>query len=179
MEEIFNQYLNRLIEFKIYPFAPLEINFLINLGWVLLRSLFKGFSDYRVTRDGDQEGVGGLFLFAEMKIAIFLFSFLAMFAISLSLDFWFSILGISKDTFIWWLPSAVAISLAEISGLITKILPEKEEELEEELVEGEEGELPEGPEVEKTSQLSVYFFLIFLLLLVFWLVMTLKYLLLS
>lgn len=165
MEEIFNQYLNRLAEFKIYPFAPLEINFLINFGWVLLRSLFKGFSDYRVTRDERQEGTGGLFLFAEMKIAVFLFSFLATFAISLSLDFWFSILDISQNTFIWWLPSTVAILLAETSGLITKILPKKEEET----------ELIEESELEKISQLSVYFLLAFLSLITFWLIMVLKY----
>lgn len=165
MIEIFHNYLNRLIEFKIYPFAPLEINFLINLGWLVLKSLFKSFSDYRVTKERNQEGMGGLFIFAEMKIAVFLLSFLTTFAIFLSLDFWFEILEVSENELIWWLPSAVAISLAEISGLITKILPEKEEEL---------GSI-EGSEVKKINQLSVYFILVFLSLMVFWLIMALNY----
>ena len=165
MEEIFNQYLNRLIKFRIYPFAPLEINFLIDCGWVVIRSLFKGFFDYRVTREGRQGGGSGFFLFAEMRIAIFIFSFLVTFSISLSLDFWFTLMGISKNKFIWWLPSTIAISLAETSGLITRILPEKEEE----------GELLETVEIRKISHLSVYFSLVFLSLVIFWLIMGLKY----
>lgn len=169
MIEVFNYFLGRIIEFKIFPFAPLEINFIINLSWVVFKSLFKSFSDYRVTKEEGQEQTSGFFIFAEIQITTFLLSFLTTFAVFLSLDFWLAILDISKSGFIWWLPSVISIVLAEASGATSKLFPEKKERL----------EFFENPEIKKTlkktSHLSVYFFLVFFCLTVFWLIMVLKH----
>lgn len=146
MIEIFKQYLDSLINLKIYPFSSLEVNFIINFIWVFLKNLFKTNSDYRY---GKEQSV-----FVQSKLLIFMFSFLIMFLISISLDFWSIYLDLETKYILWWLPSVLAIILAEFAGILAKIL-KKDSVGEEEFI---------------------YFLTSFLSLSVFWLIMVFKFL---
>lgn len=164
MEEIFTQYLDRLIELKIYPFIPLEVNFMINLCWVILRSAFRAVSDYRVSKlEIDKSPTINIFTFLEFKILVFILSFLVMFMLALSLDFWFTYLELKPTHILWWLPSVAAIILAETSNLLAGIFRGKGVEEEEEIG------------FEKSRQgLSIYFIISSLFLVFFWAFMIFK-----
>lgn len=183
MPDILRQYLNILIELKIYPFAPLEVNFIINFFWLVLKGLFKSTSDYREAKK--------ITSFFQVRILNFLFSFLIMFLFYLSLEFWITTLEIKKPLWVMLLPSLLSIVLAEASVLIVRLfcfLTNKKEGRAVEVA-GEEAGLvkpaaqvleetasEEEKEVSyKTQELSLYFALSFLLLLGFWIYMVLTY----
>ncbi len=174
MQELLQEYLNLLIELKIYPFAPLEVNFVINFVWIVFRSFFKVTSDYR-------QKAGSIL---EFKILTFLFSFLIMFLFYLSLDFWTTILKITS-TWLMLVPSVLSIFLAEVAGLLAKIfaLIGKKEEPEAELapasiavMQGAGLEESEEQMIKKTRELSFYVAISFILLALFWGYMVLTYL---
>jgi len=75
-----------------------------------------------------------------------------MFLISVSFDFWSIYLNWGTKYILWWLPSVIAIILAEIAGILVKIL-KKDDPGEEEFI---------------------YFLLSFLSLGGFWLIMIFK-----
>jgi hypothetical protein len=176
MSDILRQYLNILIELKIYPFAPLEINFIINFFWIVLKGLFKSTSDYREAKK--------LTSFFQVKVLTFLFSFLIMFLFYLSLEFWATTLEFEKSLWIMFLPSVLSIALAEISSLAVKIFGFKKtkeavevnsvgmvESAEESVLEAEEDRTVSY----KTKELSLYAIMSFLLLLGFWAYMIANY----
>lgn len=132
---------------NIYPFAPLGVNFAIGLGWFLARKIFKASKDYQTAQQAEEEGGTGVFL--SVEVILYLFSFLVTLAVFLTLDFWFKVKDVGQFQYMWWLPSAVTIGLAEIAkGL--EILTQKKPA---------EGELTrEETELEKRTQHFTYYF---------------------
>jgi len=160
MKEIFSQYLDLLIQLKIYPFAPLEVNFVINFFWVLLKNIFKTSSDYRLGEE--------VVTFVEFKVLTFIFSFLLMFMFYLSFDFWSTWLDLNSN-YLLFLPSLAAIVLAEISSLIVKFSHNKNQEID------LNSSLQEEKLNKEKNELSVYALISIVLLLGFWGYMIVNY----
>lgn len=167
MEDILSQYLNRLVELRIFPFAPLEVNFIISFCWVLLRGSLKAASDYRISKlEAGETAAANISTFIGFKILVFILTFLVMFVISISLNFWLTYLEWESSHISWWLPSVTAISLAEFSALLARVWKKGGVKREGE-EEGEEEE--EETEFERSGRtLNIYFILSFLVLALFW-----------
>ena len=117
--DIFTNLVERLSQRKIYPFAPLGVNFTINLLWVVIRNFLKTRQDYRITQEITQdtsEGATGIFI--TVQVILYLFSFLVVFGVFLSLDFLFKVKDIEGLQYMWWLPSVVSIGLSEIAKVL-------------------------------------------------------------
>ena len=143
--ELLTSGIEELSSRQLYPFVPLGVNFTIQLLWVVIRSFSKVRSDYQTAQEAKAEGGAGIFV--GTQVILYLFSFIIILAIFLSLDFLFKTREISGLKYMWWLPSVASISLVEISKFLAKIFkgePESEAEEETEL---------EG----KTRQLSYFF----------------------
>ena len=143
--ELLTSGIEELSHRQIYPFAPLGVNFTIQLLWVVIRNFSKVRSDYRTAQEAKAEGGAGIFVGTQM--VLYLFSFIITLIIFLSLDFLFKTREIASLKYMWWLPSTASIGLMEISKLLAKIF------------EGEsESEVEEETELEgKTRQLSYFF----------------------
>lgn len=138
----------------LYPFTPLEVNFAINFSWVVLSSIFRSSSDYRFS-----------FSFLSFRLIIFLFSFIATFAIYLTSLFWLDFYEVTVGNILWWMPSMISIFLAEFSHFTVKFAKKKEEE---------EGTIAEEMMEKSSKELPVYFLILFFIILGIWLVMILK-----
>lgn len=148
----------------LYPFTPLEVNFAINLGWVILSSLIRASGDYRL-KQKEEEDSQAPFIFLSFKLILFLFSFVAMVAIFLSFSFWLDFYEIQIGHLLWWTPSVASIFLAEFSHLAASLVRKKAEGI---ATVGEEM-------VEKSSkELPIYFLSLFFSLGIFWLILILK-----
>lgn len=145
--ELLTSGIDELSRRQIYPFAPLGVNFTIQLLWVVIRSFSKVRSDYQAAQEAKAEGGAGIFV--GTQVILYLFSFIITLAIFLSLDFLFKTREISGLKYMWWLPSAASIGLVETSKFFAKIFKGKSESVAE-----EETEL-EG----KTRQLSFFFWI--------------------
>lgn len=171
MNEIINLYLERLIELSIYPFAPLEVNFIINFVWVVFRSIFKASADFRYrTLESDESEETNILPFIQLQLVFFLFSFLVVFMIVLSMEFWFTYFEVDTSHILWWLPSLIAICLAEFSGYISAFV--KSDDGSKEAIDIDGFGETEAVEMiglkEKRKTLGIYFILSFLGLAGYW-----------
>jgi hypothetical protein len=148
-DQLLLQYLNILIELKIYPFAPLEINFIINLFWMLVRGFFKSKSEYRYS-----QGLSGFFQF---KMINFMLSFLVMFLIFISLEFWLTFTDFNYGLLVLT-PALASIILQEFSILLTALFYKEDENL----------SFEEKQIIKSEKELSTYFAVSFLILAGFW-----------
>lgn len=149
----------------LYPFSPLEVNFFINFIWVIFSSTFRFSSDYRLKQKEEKTTQAPL-TFLSFRLILFLFSFVGMVAIYLSFSFWLGFYGVRMGNFLWWLPSAISISLVEFSHWAAALVKEKEEE---------KGTTVGEEMMEKSSkELPIYFLTLFFGLGIFWLVLILN-----
>lgn len=148
----------------LYLVSPLEVNFIINLGWVVLSSILRSSSDYRL-RQSEGNIIQTPFTFLSFKLILFLFSFIATFSIFISFSFWFDFYEVKSSSLLWWTPSAASIFLAEFSHLAASLLKGKEEE-----------ELTMGEKIIERGrkELPIYFMTLFLGLTIFCLAMILS-----
>lgn len=148
------------------PFGALEVNFIINLAWVIVHSFFRSTGDYRLRQSAEKTTRVPL-TFLSYQVILFLFSFVATLAIFLSFIFWFA-LSERGGSLLWWLPSVTSILLAESSHLLSLAFKKQKKPDEEKETVGEQ--LYEA----SSQQLPLYFALLFLGLGIFWLVMIFK-----
>ncbi len=149
----------------LYPFSALKVNFFINFIWVILSSIFRVSGDYRL-KQREEKTTQAPLIFLSFKLILFLFSFVGMVAIYLSFSFWLNFYEVRMDSFLWWLPSVISISLIEFSHWAAALVRERKKE--ESSTVGEEM-------MEKSSkELPIYFLTLFLGLGFFWLAMILN-----
>lgn len=125
--EIFVQELTRR---NIYPFAPLGVNFTINLVWLIIKEFIKSNQDWKTAQSAREEGGTGVHL--SVQIIFYLFSFFVTFAVFLSLDFLFRVNeNMSGQDIMWWLPSVASIVLDRIAKIFERLFKRTSEGIEE------------------------------------------------
>lgn len=127
MANIAEQMVVELSSRNIYPFAPLGVNFAINLVWGVVKNYLKASRDYRLAQGfGETPESKNTNVFLIVNLILYLFSFFTTFIIFLSLDFLLKIKAVEYLRFMWWLPSVITIVLAEIAKLISIITRDSE-----------------------------------------------------
>lgn len=105
--------------------TPLGFNFAINFLWLILKKFFKTSTQYQAAQEAQVEGGTGTFL--SIEIIFHLFSFLVMFFILVSINFYLDLNDLPQASYSLWLPSIASIGLGELAKIFSGLKKDEAE----------------------------------------------------